>query len=324
MWPKRWGHPVQERMLTDDSGRTLIYDAFVCGGILYLVSTYYHYKKGPPLDIIVNGIRATEVGLNEYEPVRYFHVPIGNRELSTITINGKDVTAIIRPERLPQKPKRGGFAVATLFKYDHAFIPDMLRWYRAQGCVAFYLYFNGPGLPSELPVGEDIHYRLWNFRYWNPGDYRDKETGWLHAAQTAFMTTVRLRHMPEHDWTALVDIDEHIMSKSRLADLLAEVPPEIQVVRAPCHWARRDEDGGFTYAATPDPRGVRSKCIYRGSYCGLCGVHNPKDTTALLDHPELQMLHITNYWWGGRRADKIAGPLKKLTPQFLHRVGVNE
>jgi hypothetical protein len=292
-------------MLHDTKGRTVIYDAFVKDGFLYLVSTYYHYKDAPPMRIIVDGVQAEEIGLNDYEPVRYFRVPVAATGPKVIEVNGKPVK--FKPEIL--KPRvRGGFAVATLFKNDYQYMNSMIEWYRVQGCTAFYLYFNGGALPPGMPQGPDIHYRSWNFRYWNPTDWKDKETGWIHAAQPAFLTMVRLRHMPDHDWIALVDIDEHVWpgEGKRLVDVLAATPPEVQVVRTPCHWTRR-EGQALHYALTPDPVGVRSKCIYRGSYQGLCGIHRPKDESAMVERPDLRMLHVANYWWMDRRVDHVKG-----------------
>lgn len=296
-----------KRMFHDKKGRVLIYDAFIKGGCLYLVSTYYHYKDAPSMDVRVNGVRAKEYGANEYEPVRYFCAPVVAGVPLSITINGSVLTLTVTPTVLDEPPK-GGFAVATLFKNDYQYMSAMIDWYRAQGCTAFYLYFNGGDLPAGLPVGPDIHYRSWNFRYWNPGDYRDKETGWVHAAQTAFLTAVRLRHMPDHDWIALVDIDEHVRSADgrRLVDALAAVPANVQVARVPCHWARREGDV-IHYAKRPEGLGVRTKCIYRGSYTGLCGIHKPKDMSAMVDRPDIQMLHVVNYWWTDRRLTNVKG-----------------
>jgi hypothetical protein len=188
-------------MFLDAWARTIVYDAFVRDGWLTLISTYYHYKDDPPLTIRIRGRELEEVGRNEYEPVRAFRMRLAEGEPvpTEIEINGviHPLGADVLTDRdTPEK----GFAIATLFRHDWEYVGEMVDWYRAHGCTAFYLYFNGPALPPGLPQGPDIHYRLWNYRYWNPANYKDKETGWVHAAQTAFLTMARFRHLPDHEW----------------------------------------------------------------------------------------------------------------------------
>lgn len=283
-------------MLKDTFGRTIIYDAFVRDGWLTLISTYYHYREGPALTIRVGGRTMQEFGRNEYEPVRYFRLRLADGEgaPSEVEING--VTHRLPIEVLPCRPRSAGFAVTTLFKHDWAHAGAMVDWYRAQGCTAFYLYFNGPVLPSGLPQGPDIHYRTWDFLYWNPGNYRDKETGWVHAAQMTYLTMARFRHLPDHEWLGFVDIDEHVWSNDgrNLTEVLATIPPAAMVVRTPCHWALR-APGRIIYTKVGERVGTRSKCFYRGDFNGMIGVHNPHSYTSIVDPPTLVMLHITNY-----------------------------
>ena len=282
-------------MIRDAQGRTVIYDIFVRDGLCYLVSTYWHYRD-PPLQIVVNGRVAEEIGYNEYEPVRYFRVPV-TAPPEVISIDGIE-------HRIPAVPVIGregtqGLAVATLFKHDYAHMTSMIEWYRAQGVETFYLYFNGPSLPPGLPTGPGIQYRLWNFQYWNPCDWRDKETGWTHAAQTAFLTMVRLRHLPDHSWIGLVDIDECVANPAgpTVAETLAAVPAEYDVVRVRNRWAFKSHDR-LIYTTVGDPETeweARTKCFYRGTYTGLCGVHRPKPGATILNCQSLLMLHVVNY-----------------------------
>jgi hypothetical protein len=280
-----------------ETGRQLIYDAFLRDGWLYMVSTFYHYMDEPHT-IVVNGLQAEAIGVNEYEPVVYYRVQIGDVAApTTVTING-DTYTFPQPLDVLESGAGKGLAIATLFKHDYTFIPDMLQWYRAQGVTAFYLYFNGPALPPGLPQGPDIHYRLWNFRYWNPGcNYKDPETGWVHAAQPAFLTAVRLRHLPDHAWTGLVDIDEAVVSVDGrpLADALVDVSADYSCVRVQNHWAFRAANR-IIYSQESTGPVARTKCFYRGTYTGMCGIHGPKMTaaTCVLNTADLRMLHIVN------------------------------
>lgn len=284
-------------MIRDAQGRTIVYDAFVRDGWLTLISTYYHYREGPQLDIRVSGRRMEEVGRNEYEPVRAFRLRLEDGEAAPteIEINGIGHPLTVEVLQGRATPETG-FAVATLFKHDWEYVGNMIDWYRAQGCRAFYLYFNGPALPPGLPQGPDIHYGLWNFQYWNPGNYKDKETGWVHAAQTTFLTMARYRHLPDHEWLGFVDVDEHVWSSDgrRLDMALAEIPPAASVVRARCHWAIH-APGRIIYSKVGEQIGVRSKCFYRNKFNGMIGVHNPQSGALPLDPSTLVMLHVVNY-----------------------------
>ena len=285
-------------MISDPkTGKQLIYDAFVRDGWLYMVSTFYHYKD-KPYTIIVNGRQAECVGANEYEPVCYYRVEIDTVP-TTVIINDAMYNFPRELDILNSETGgKGGIAIATLFKNDYPFIPDMLSWYRKHGVAKFYFYFNGPTLPAGLPEGPDVQYHLWDFQYWNPGsDYKNHETGWTHAAQTAFLTMTRLRHLPDHKWIGLIDIDEVIypVNGCTLATALDNISTEYNCVRIPNHWAI-SENNQITYSLTSDGPHSRTKCFYRGSYTALCGIHGPKpaDAGTVLHTTDIRMLHIVN------------------------------
>jgi hypothetical protein len=285
-----------EQMIQDpETGQQLIYDAFIRDGWLYMVSTYYHYMDDPHT-IVVDGRQAEAVGVNEYEPVVYYRVRVDGVP-TTVSING-DVYNFPYSLDVLGSGTPSCLSIATLFKHDYTFIPDMLQWYRSQGATAFYLYFNGPELPPGLPQSPDVHYRLWNFRYWNPGsNYKDPETGWVHAAQTAFLTMVRLRHLPDHTWTGLVDIDEVVVSVDGrpLIDALADVSAGYACVRIQNHWAFRAANR-IIYSQESTGPVARTKCFYRGTYDALCGIHGPKmaATDTVQNTTDFRMLHIVN------------------------------
>jgi hypothetical protein len=282
-------------MIPGPEGRTLIYDAFVREGVCYLTSTYWHYRE-PPMVIEIDGVRAEEIGHNEYEPVRYFRVPVTGVP-TAVTINGIRFAFPVALDILPA-PAGKGLAVATLFKHDHAYIGSMIEWYRTQGVTDFYLYFNGPVLPAGLPSGSGIHYGLWNHRYWNPTNWRDKETGWVHAAQTAFLTMARLRYLPDHEWVGFVDIDEHVWPSDgrRIRETLQDISAEVNVVFVSNHYAFRSHDCLIYTTVSEGGWAGRTKCFYRGTYRGLCGVHAPKGSDYVrFNYEDMPMLHVVNY-----------------------------
>jgi hypothetical protein len=276
--------------------RKYIFDAFVRESCLYLVSTYYKYDD-PPLHVYMGDTKMEEIGHNEYEPVRYFRCPLNPIEPfpTSVSING-DPYPLTLSAGPSGRAKKGGLAIATLFKYDSLFIREMITWYRAQGCTAFYLYYNGAKLPEGLPQGPDIHYGVWPVTYWNPADWRNKETGWVHLGQTTFLTMARLRFLPDHDWLGLVDIDEHVWPGPgrTLLDALGALSPDTMVACVPCHWARRTVNT-VVFNKASEAKYARSKCFYRGAYAGLCGVHRPKDSTHCRMCDDIPMLHCITY-----------------------------
>lgn len=305
-------------MFQDASGKIIVYDAFLRDGFLYLVSTFYHHRDVPHI-ILFNGIQAEIVGYNEGEPVCYYRVPC-NEQPTIITIDETNYTFSTPIDVLSTADYKGGLAIATLFKHDYKFIPYMVEWYRTQGFTAFYLYFNGSVLPPDLYKAPDIYYRLWNFPYWNRANYLDKETGWVHNAQPAFLTTARLRYLPNHDWIGFVDIDEMVMSVDGrpLNEALCDISVNIDCVRVQNHWAFRATDY-IVYTLTSYGIEGRTKCFYRGSYTGLCSIHRPKgDMRSLYESTELRMLHIVNFTHMNRLKDvtepKATLSLKNLTP----------
>jgi len=290
-------------MIKDSKGRTLIYDAFVKHGILTLVSVYYHYMD-PPLAIIVNGKQATECGVNEGEPCRYFEVPVSEIP-SSIQIDGQ--TYPIEVSILDTVAGSKGLAVATLFKDDHRFLGQMVDYYRKKGVTYFYLFYNGPQLPDGLPSGPDLHYGLWDFTYWNYfGVVHDiRDLGWRHAAQPAFLTMIQTKYLADHSWLGLVDIDEFVYpERGTLIETLERSSQDVVLVAS--HWAYLNKGNSVLYTLTADYK--RSKAFYRGRYTGLVGIHGPKGSEMVDKMSEIKMFHIINFQQYGERKSLISPP----------------
>ena len=295
-------------MIKDSQGRTIIFDAFIKNDKLYLISTYYA-PTDSPITITLNGVSIIEEGYNQYEPVCYFVGPAPAEAAITIYVDG--VPHIITPEHI--EPTSGDFAVATLFKHDYSRISDFVAYYRRQGCKKFYLYYNGPILPESLPQAPDIVYRCWDFPYHNyvyGTEVADKH--WIHCAQTTFLTTIRYRYMQDYTWFGLIDLDEWVHGPQPILDMLRTAQTEVVVVKN--HWAYRHND-----IIDYNPVGLnhyeRSKCFYRNTYSGVCGIHCPKGfaITSMVD--TLKMLHI---------ADDITDGGVSATHQYrINSVGKN-
>ena len=267
------------------NGKTFIYDIFIKQNILYLVSTYYSHSD-PPISVYVNGAKTTEVGYNQCEPARYFYITAPENPNITIKINDKEYYFTARIEQSISTDKIG---IGTLFKDDYNRITDFIKYYTSQGISEFYLYYNGPTLPANLPSGSNIHYRCWNYPYWH-SDCQHR-----HGAQMPFLTTMRLLHIPDHKWFFLIDLDEFIIHTDhiKLDNYLDTIPHSIRVIQVRNHWAKK-EGYMITYSKNAAPWNMRSKCIYRNTFTDLCSIHAPKNNANQLQDTNLEMLHAVD------------------------------
>lgn len=287
-------------MITDSQGRPFIFDAFIREGVLYLVSAYYH-RNDPPVTILVGGKKAAEIGLNDgHEPMRFFSVKVSEAP-TEITVDG--VVHSIQPTHVTAAP--GGIAVATLFKDDHAFVAYTIRWYRKQGVTRFYLYYNGSALPEGLPQEEGVEYGLWPFPYRNYDGPRDAARGWTHMSQPAFLTMVRLKYFPDHDWMGLIDLDEFVypMASETIVDELAAASARgATVVMVKNHWSLRDGDRIQYSLAASDGFAQRTKCFYSKQFRGFWGIHGPKTPCTLERSDRMILAHVADYRYPERRS----------------------
>lgn len=286
-------------MITDAQGRPFIFDAFVRNDVLYLVSAYYH-KDDPPVTIYVEGKKATEVGLNDgHESMRFFMTKVSALP-TEITING--IHHPLSAYYYTAAPEE--IAVATLFKDDHAYVLDTVRWYRTQGVTRFYLYYNGAELPEGLPQEDSVVYGLWPFPYRNYDGPRDVNRGWTHMAQPAFLTMVRLKYFPDHTWMGLIDLDEFVYPlppAQRIADELGRTTAQVVMVKN--HWSLRD--GDHIQYSLRDSNGYmfRTKCFYSNKFRGFWGIHGPKTACSVDRTTAMLMAHVADYRYPDRRAE---------------------
>lgn len=268
----------------------IIFDTFIRDGTLYLVSTYWSTSK-PKVNVSVDGFKVEEHGLNQGEPVRYFSCKVNNVADLRIRVNG--LLHRVKPSIVvvPLKVKKR-FAIATLFKHESpALIRRFLEYYRKQGCDAFYLYYNGPVLPNDMPFGTDIYYRLWNFPYFN------KTHDYIHCAQMTFLTTVRFRHFEDCNWLALIDMDEIIYNLDNGCSLIDYIERcnDYDVIKLQNHWSTCPQSGGpITYSLIGNGWSIRTKCIYNRRFTGTFSIHEPKTSCKILCCDELKLLHVVD------------------------------
>ena len=281
-------------VIYDEGGSIVVYDTFIRREKLYFISTF-HNSVYPRFKIKIEGCKVNEVALNEQEPVRYFVCDVASKTKFNMYMNGN--ISVLEPTVVLPLARRWKLAVATLFKFETvAMVERFLDYYRRQGVEMFYLYFNGPELPAGLVNDVDVHYRLWDFPYWNKPDFT-----YMHCAQSIFLTTVRLRHLDDCEWLALIDLDEFIYhgiemgTSGRLVDYL-ESCKSYDVVRMRNHWSSCPDDGGpITFAVESGDWLDRTKCIYRRSFNGQFAIHGPKNIGNFKEFRalDLRLLHLT-------------------------------
>ena len=204
-------------------------------------------------------------------------------------------------------------AIATLFKFETpGMVQRFIEYYRLQGVEAFYFYFNGPELPAGMPEDVDVFYRLWDFPYWNKADFQ-----YMHCAQSVFLTTVRLRHLADCEWLALIDFDEFIYydgasgCAKRLVDYLDSCK-SYDVVRVRNHWSTCPDSGGpISFVEESGDWIDRTKCIYRRCFNGQFAIHGPKKPELFKEFRalDLKLLHLTMLH--PERKELIKEPLMK-------------
>lgn len=295
-------------MIFNDKGQAIIFDAFIRENFLYLISTY-RLKSDPPMDIRFNNEKMKEMGRNRYEPNRYFVAPYQHNSnislietMISIIINGQEYSfnvPIIQP-------KKKGFAIATLFKDDYDQIDDFVKYYRKQGVEKFYLYYNGPELPNDLPQGSDIYYNTWDFQYWNHTDWYNWSKGWTHNAQASFITMIQIKYLKDHNWLGLIDLDEWIYPVKTNTILEAlQSNNKSQVVMVQNYWAIRNNQE-IKYHTKPLSWETRTKCFYNGDkFQGWCGIHAPKNCSSVNKNTDLLMFHLI-YGEEERKKNRLA------------------
>jgi len=274
------------------NGAVIIYDFFIRNQKIYFISTFWSPVQ-PAFHLRIENVKLQEFGLNQQEPVRYISGFVGEKKKFNLYVNGflHNITPVV----LTLISVLHKLAIATLFKYETSgMVQRFITYYRAQGCTMFYLYFNGPVLPADLPTGPDIQYRLWDFIYFL------QDTEYRHCAQSVFLTTVKFRHLPDCEFLALIDMDEFIYnidSSVLLVDYLAGLSDVVDVIKIQNHWSTCSDSGGpIMYNSEGLGFLHRTKCIYRRSFKGHFAIHEPKVATGVYKVYEcsvLMLLHLT-------------------------------
>lgn len=289
---------VQSRVQTappssirDENGNFLLFDIFIRRNVLYFVSTFYGTGL-PKLQIVVDGIVPTEVAYDQGEPIRYFWLPVGERKEFSCRINGRQM--ILRPDVVDGRNRIYPLAIATLFKYETPKdIERFLTYYRAQGVAKFYLYYNGSTLPANLPTGNDILYKTWDFPYWN------EKAQYKHNAQMTFLTSFRLRYSEANEWSAIIDLDEYILVNRANETILSFLNKSgWHLYQLKSYWARISDDER-TVLVNSAPNPSQTKYIYKHFFKGMIGIHKPKpyreqDFLEGGHDSALQIAHIVN------------------------------
>ena len=224
-------------------------------------------------------------------PSRHFSSPVKNTGLVWITINGVDYE--LMPEIIKPLQKKHKLGIVLNFKHERPeWIQRFLNYYRGQGATAFYFYYNGSVMPSDLPQDTDIWYRQWDCKF------KIFTNRFIHSAQTTAYCSFRYRYYDDCEWVAVIDLDEFICElneTSRLVDILKK--SESSVIMIDNYWATVGPQGGaikyslkscgFAY------NNGRTKCIYNTlKYRDEWSIHLPKADCAMIKSKQLCFFHI--------------------------------
>jgi hypothetical protein len=241
--------------------------------------------------VLVNDVEVKEYGYQEYMSTRYFACPSPDTGIVWVTING--VKYELMPDIIKPLSKKHKFGIVLNFKYESpAWIRRFLEYYRGQGADAFYFYYNGPVIPSGLPVADDIKYRVWDC------PFKIHSNRFIHSAQTVAYCSFRWRYYDDCEWVAAIDFDEFIydiQEKGRVINLLDNMNCDVVMIEN--YWASVSSLGGpVTYSLKSSGFAFdngRTKCIFNTKkYRGEWGIHLPKASCLMIKSRRLIFFHI--------------------------------
>jgi hypothetical protein len=271
------------------NGRYHIADIFRRDELVVLICPLYG-NGGPDIVLHQGGELVEDITHGPIEPVRIivYSSPSHTQEI-TITVNEETRTFNIDPE----EHHNHKLTCTTLFLHDYELIPIWYNWYSSRGVEHFYMYYNGPKLPSDIFTAPNITYILWNFRYWNgePNTCMD----WVHHAQPLQMNHALWKYGGDTEYMIFADLDEYMLPKEGWEGRLIDGSDGHDVIQFASHWARTIN--GKIPKTIPkniliDAEGdiKRSKCIYRTKDLKRVTIHG-----AGTEETYRMMMHFYNW-----------------------------
>jgi hypothetical protein len=293
-------------MLKDLSGNVIIYDYFIRDGWFYMISTFWS-DGSPVLRVLINDEPAVETGYQEYMATRVFKAPCPDTGLVWVTING--ILYELMPEIIKPVSVKNKLGIVLNFKHESGpWISRFLEYYRKQGADAFYFYYNGSVIPSDLPSGSDVSYKLWDCKF------KIFENRFIHSAQTAAYCSFRYRHYDDCLWVAAIDFDEFICDINEKGSVLSVLNKlDCDVVMINNFWASVPAGGGhIRYSLKScgfNYDNGRTKCIYNTrKYRGEWSIHLPKVDCLMVKSKQLVFFHVIDCLHPERK-DLLAEPM---------------
>ena len=214
----------------------------------------------------------------------------------------------------PQKKKT--LAITTLFKNDYNVFKIFYEYYKKQGVEHFYMYYNGVVNDeiAKLFNKEDVTLIEWNFRYWNPSNYK-----YQHHAQLGQMHDSLYRFGKDSfKYMIYCDLDEYLHIDNYTLKEFILKNNEIDVFGFCNIWSRCINDEipiKFPTKFYIDQKKLnyknRSKNIYKLDKINILTIHHlytppkdrrcPENIKQILD---LNMYHFIN-WSKRNRYEKV-------------------
>lgn len=270
------------------NGTYYIADIFAKNGKLVLICPLY--QDNLPDITVHNHTKIDEIIRGPIEPIRILTYGYITDNI-IVTIEGETRQFTVTDEIKPPKYK---LTCTTLFLNDYQLIPLWYEWYRRLGVEHFYLYYNGPRLPSDIFIAPEITYIPWNFRYWN-GDISRGSLEWMHHAQSLQMNHALWKYGVETDYMIFADLDEYMLPDAN-GCLIDEDSKD--VIMFASYWSRTingkipKERVGQSVKMDTTADLSRNKCIYKTSgllHVNIHGNHTGYNGTIR------KMMHFYNW-----------------------------
>lgn len=175
------------------------------------------------------------------------------------------------------RPAQASFSVAVMAREAREVLEVFTRHYVAHGAVEVLVFVDGPAGPVRDLAGDVVRIIPCDTAFWHGVGIDPDSRPALEDKQSAVFGAAAGR--ARGDWLLIVDADELLHAPVPLGTVLADLPPDADVVRIPngeAVWGPGDRFGtsfGCSYLRFPLPRKGRwrrmAKLVYGADTTGL-------------------------------------------------------
>ena len=259
-----------------------LFDVFWKNKLIYLVlSINNNLINEKDLIVSLNEIKLNikeKIVKDKYEPTLLFIYDDKNVDITKdfnikILYNDKEYKNKI--EKIENMKKKNFLALTTLFKNDYNLFKNFYEYYKNQGVEHFFMYYNGL-LNDEIKKifnYNDVTLIEWNFRYWNPSNYK-----YGHHAQTSQIHHALYKFGKDnYQYMIFNDLDEYLFIPNIKLINYIKLNPEIDSFGFKNIWSKTiDDNKNFQenlIISETLKYPYRSKCIHKISSIKTLNIH---------------------------------------------------